>query len=102
MASSALAFLATVRPRRLAMEPPETRMPPASAGNPRSPFIQAVTCISSIVEAIGPPTMFTLRPEASMSASIPEGLPVPTTKPQNRGCLLKLDWFRRSSSTKSL
>ena len=79
---------------------PLTNRPPALSGNPRSVLNHERTCASTSVADCSNVATFGLSPEASMSATMPSGVPVPVTHPQNRGW--RLPWgYDRTFRTKS-
>ncbi len=81
---------ATVSATRLAIEPPLTSSPLACAGKPSISLNQSITCASTRGPAWSPPPICGFIPAASISASIPSGVPGPITQPQKRGWLLPM------------
>ena len=84
----ARACRATARPTRLAMEPPLTRSPLASAGKPIASLNQSSTWSSTRLAPSSKPPTFGLSPAASISVRAVKGVPVPMTHPQKRGWML--------------
>lgn len=79
---------ATSTPIRLAIEVPVTKTPLAVSGKPNSSAIQrAIWRSTSTGIWLRPPT-FAFRPAASISASMPTGVPPPCTQPMKPGCTL--------------
>jgi hypothetical protein len=74
----------------LATVPPLTSRPLLSAGKPSSSAIQRITWRSTSAGDWSKPARCGFIPEASMSASIASGVPVPMTQPQNRGWMFPL------------
>jgi hypothetical protein len=66
---------------KLAMDPPETRMPSAVAGKPSICASQRTTHCSTCVAEWSPPQQFGFIPEARKSARMPTGSAVALMKP---------------------
>ncbi len=81
----ARAFRATASPTKFAIEPPDTSNPCVPAGSPSSSTSHAITRFSTCAAASSNSATWGFIPEASMSASMASGVPVPMTQPQNRG-----------------
>lgn len=79
---------ATLSATKLAIAPPDTRIPPAVGGSPNCEANHRMRCCSisdAEGESIHPPR-FMLRPAASRSAAAPGTVPAPVMYPANRGC----------------
>ncbi len=70
------------------MEVPVTNTPEASLGKPKTCANQRVIWRSTSMPMWLRPPQLALRPAASISASMPTGVPAPCTQPMNRGWVL--------------
>ena len=75
-------------PMKLAIEAPVTNRPLAVAGKPNSSRIQPATSRSTSIGMWSRPPRLAFRPAASISASMPTGVPPPCTQPMKPGCRL--------------